>query len=65
LQKILTRYLERVAQEEGLLDLDDKMSNYLGVGWMSQPSSKEDLITFRHQFSMSTGLDDGVPSSNC
>ena len=63
--KTLTGYLVGVAQEEGLLNLDDKTSDYLGEGWTSVPSDKEDLITIRHQLSMSTGLDDGVPDPNC
>ncbi len=63
--KTLTGYLVGIAQEEGLLDLDDKTSDYLGAGWTSAPADKEDLITIRHQLSMSTGLDDGVPDPNC
>lgn len=63
--KTLTGFLVGVAQEEGVLDLDDKTSNYLGVGWTTAPSDKEDLITIRHQLSMSTGLDDGVLNPNC
>jgi CubicO group peptidase (beta-lactamase class C family) len=63
--KTLTGYLVGVAQEEGLLDLDDKTSDYLGTGWTSASSEKEDLITIRHQLSMATGLDDGVPDPNC
>ncbi len=63
--KTLTGYLIGVAQEEGLLDLDDKTSDYLGTGWTSAPSDKEDLITIRHQLSMATGLDDGVPDPDC
>ena len=63
--KTLTGYLVGVAQEEGLLNIDAKTSDYLGEGWTSVPSDKEDLITIRHQLSMSTGLDDGVSDLNC
>jgi CubicO group peptidase (beta-lactamase class C family) len=63
--KTLTGYLVGVAQEEGLLNLDDKTSDYLGEGWTIAPSDKKDLITIRHQLSMSTGLDDGVPDPDC
>ncbi|MFK7775588.1 MAG: serine hydrolase [Saprospiraceae bacterium] len=63
--KTLTGYLVGVAQEEGLLDLDDKTSDYLGTGWTSAPSDKEDLITIRHQLAMATGLDDSVSDLNC
>ncbi len=63
--KTLTGYLVGVAQEEGLLELDDKTSDYLGTGWTSAPSDKEDLITIRHQLSMATGLDDNTSDLNC
>lgn len=63
--KTLTGYLVGVAQEEGLLDLDDKTSDYLGTGWTSAPSNKEDLITIRHQLSMATGLNDGAGDLDC
>lgn len=63
--KTLTGYVVGIAQEEGLLNIDDKTSDYLGTGWTSAPSDKEDMITIRHQLSMATGLDDGVPDPNC
>ncbi len=63
--KSLSAFLVGQAQEEGLLDIHDKTSQYLGNGWTSAPPAKEDLITIWHQLSMSNGLDDGVPDDNC
>lgn len=63
--KTVAAFLTGVAQEEGLLDITDKTSQYLGTGWTSLPLSKENLITLRHQLTMTTGLDDGVPDDDC
>lgn len=63
--KTLTAFLTGKAQENGLLSISDKTSDYLGTGWTSAPSNKEDLITIRHQLSMTTGLDDGTGSADC
>lgn len=63
--KTMTAFLTGIAQEEGLLKLSDKSSRYLGNGWTTLPSAKEDLITIRHQLTMTTGLDDGVADSDC
>jgi CubicO group peptidase (beta-lactamase class C family) len=47
-----------IAQEEGLVDIQDKTSDYLGAGWTSAPPEKEAQITLWHQLTMTTGLDD-------
>ena len=56
--KSLTAFLVGQAQEDGLLDIQDKASDYLGVGWTSAPPEKEAMITLRHQLTMTSGLDD-------
>ena len=64
--KTVTAMLAGIAQQEGILRISDKTSQYLGAGWTSLPSAKEDLITIRHQLTMTTGLDDGVtPDNDC
>ena len=63
--KTLTGFLAGVAQQDGLLNINDSTSKYMGVGWTSLPSAKERLITVRHNLTMTTGLDDGVPDDNC
>jgi CubicO group peptidase (beta-lactamase class C family) len=63
--KTLTSYLTGIAQQEGRLSLQDTTSAYLGNGWTSCPPAKEDMITIRHQLTMTTGLDDGVADPYC
>lgn len=63
--KTMTAFLVGIAQQEGLLNINDKTSKYLGNGWTSAPLTKENLITVRHQLTMTSGLDDGVPNVNC
>lgn len=63
--KTITAFLIGIAQEEGLLSISDKTSDYLGVGWTSMSKEKEDLITIRHQLTMTTGLDYTVPDIYC
>ena len=58
--KTLTSFIAGKAQKEGLLDINNKTSTYLGTGWTSLPLAKENLITIRHQLTMTTGLDDGT-----
>ncbi|MFN3876130.1 MAG: serine hydrolase domain-containing protein, partial [Flavobacteriales bacterium] len=63
--KSLTAFLVGKAQEEGLLSIDEPSSNYLGTGWTSCTPAQEQAITIRHQLTMTTGLDDGVPDPFC
>ena len=63
--KTLTGFTVGIAQQEGLLSIQDTSSDYLGNGWTVCPPLKEDKITIRHQLTMSSGLDDGVPDHYC
>lgn len=58
--KTLTSTVSGIAQDEGLLDIDSKVSDYLGTGWTSAALDKENLITCKHLLSMSSGLDDSL-----
>ncbi|WP_421947164.1 serine hydrolase [Phaeodactylibacter xiamenensis] len=49
-----------LAQEDGYLDINDPVSDYMGAGWTECPPEKEALITIRNQITMTTGLDDAV-----
>ena len=62
--KTLTSFVVGKAQQEGFLNINDKTSQYLGAGWTSAPAAKENLITVRHQLTMTSGLDDGVANSD-
>ena len=64
--KTMTAFLTGIAQQEGLLNINNKSSQYLGNGWTSLPLAKENLITVRHQLTMTSGLDDNVqPDNDC
>jgi CubicO group peptidase (beta-lactamase class C family) len=63
--KSLTAFLVGQAQDENLLATTDKSSLYLGNAWTSLPIDQEDKITLWHQLTMTTGLDDNVPNSDC
>lgn len=66
--KTLTAFTVGLAQEQGLLDLSDRTSQYLGEGWTSAPLDKENLITVRDQLTMSSGLNElffDCVSPNC
>lgn len=63
--KTVTAFLIGKAQEEGLLKISEPSSKYLGKGWTSAPEAKEDLITIRHQLTMTSGLDDGIGDDDC
>jgi CubicO group peptidase (beta-lactamase class C family) len=63
--KTLTAFLVGIAQQEGLLNINHRTSQYLGNGWTNMPVDKENLITIRHQLTMTTGLENNVPNDNC
>lgn len=63
--KTLTGFCTGIAQQEGLLNIHDRSSKYLGTGWTSLSQQQEDSITIFHQLTMTTGLDDGVNDPDC
>lgn len=63
--KTMTALLVGIAGQEGLININTRSSTYLGRGWTSLSPQKEDLITVRHQLTMTTGLDDAVPDDDC
>jgi len=56
--KTLVATTTGIAQQEGLLDIDAQVSDYLGTGWTSEPIGKESLITSRHLLTMTSGIND-------
>ncbi|MEM0575490.1 serine hydrolase domain-containing protein [Flavobacterium polysaccharolyticum] len=56
--KTLVATTTGIAQQEGLLSINNKASQYLGTGWTSETLDKENLITSRHLLTMSSGLND-------
>ena len=63
--KTLTAFMVGQAQQQGLLDINDPTSNYLGQGWTSCTPEQEQAITIRNQLTMTSGLDDGVLDDDC
>ncbi|SEQ57630.1 CubicO group peptidase, beta-lactamase class C family [Hyunsoonleella jejuensis] len=58
--KTLTTAISGIAQHEGIININTKVSDYLGEGWTSAPLEKENLITCKNLLSMSSGLDDSL-----
>ncbi|MBA2611956.1 MAG: serine hydrolase [Bacteroidetes bacterium] len=59
--KSLTSFLTGIAQKNGLININNKVSQYIGTGWTSAPLVKENLITVKNLLQMTSGLDDGPP----
>jgi CubicO group peptidase (beta-lactamase class C family) len=58
--KTLTSTVSGIAQNDGIIDINNKVSDYLGTGWTSAPVTKENLITCKNLLSMNSGLDDSL-----
>ena len=54
--KTLTAFTIGVAQEQGLLDITNNTSDFLGEGWTSLINEKERLISIQNQLTMTSGL---------
>lgn len=58
--KTLTATVTGIAQDEGIININNKVSTYLGTGWTSAPLAKENMITCKHLLTMTSGLDDSL-----
>lgn len=58
--KTLTSTVVGIAQDENLLQISNKVSDYLGNGWTTAPLVKENLISSKNLLSMNSGLDDNL-----
>jgi CubicO group peptidase (beta-lactamase class C family) len=65
--KTLVGTITGIAQQEGLLQINNKVSDYIGTNWTSAPIAKQNLITNRHLLTMTSGLNDSnnlvIPSN--
>jgi len=61
--KTLTSITTGIAEENNLININNKVSDYLGTGWTSLPTDKENLITCKHLLTMSSGIDDSFGDS--
>ncbi|PQO26565.1 serine hydrolase domain-containing protein [Blastopirellula marina] len=57
-QKSVTSFLVGVAQEKGLLSLDDSVSKYLGESWAEGKPEEVRAIKIRHLLEMTSGLNE-------
>ena len=58
--KTLTSTVTGIAEQEGLLNINNKVSDYIGTSWTSETLAKENLITCKHLLTMSSGLNDAL-----
>jgi CubicO group peptidase (beta-lactamase class C family) len=58
--KTLTATVTGIAQDEGLITIDNKVSDYIGTGWTSATLEEENLITCKNLLQMDSGLDDNL-----
>ena len=59
-QKSVASILVGIAQEKGLVRIDDPVDKYLGAGWSHTSPEQEKQITVKHLISMNTGLSNGL-----
>lgn len=59
--KSLAGFITGIAQQKGFININNKVSQYLGTGWTSAPLVKENLITVKNLISMNSGLEDAPP----
>ena len=62
--KTLTSTVFGIAEQEGLVQRGDRVSDHLGTGWTSAPLVKENLILCSHLLSMTSGLSDEYNDNN-
>ena len=58
--KTLTSTTTGIAQQENLLNINNKVSQYLGTGWTSETLAQENLITCKNLLNMTSGLNDAT-----
>lgn len=63
--KTMTAFMVGIAQQKGLLNINDTSSTYLGKSFTSLSEAQEDQIKVWHQLTMTTGLDDVGINKDC
>ena len=56
--KTLTSTLTGIAQQEGILNINNKVSQYIGAGMTSETLAQENLITCKNLLTMTSGIED-------
>lgn len=63
--KSLTSVMLGLAEQQGLLSLEEPISNYIGNQWSSLNEEQENAILLKHHLSFTTGIDYNVEELNC
>lgn len=58
--KTLTSTVVGIAQQNNIVNLDNKVSTYIGNGWTSETLAQENLIKVKNLLTMTSGLDDSL-----
>jgi CubicO group peptidase (beta-lactamase class C family) len=58
--KTLTSTMTGIAQQENLININNKVSQYIGTGWTSETLAQENLITCKNLLTMTSGIEDLV-----
>lgn len=56
--KTLTSTLTGIAEQEGFININNKVSDYIGTAWTSETLAQENLITCKHLLTMTSGIED-------
>jgi CubicO group peptidase (beta-lactamase class C family) len=56
--KTLTSTLTGIAEQEGFINTNNKVSDYIGTGWTTETLAQENLITCKHLLTMTSGIED-------
>ncbi|WP_299437666.1 serine hydrolase domain-containing protein [uncultured Aquimarina sp.] len=63
--KTLTAFTVGLAQQDGLLDINEPSSLYLETQWANITTDQQNAISVRNHLTMTTGLDYNVSNQNC
>ena len=58
--KTLTSTVTGIAQQENIININSKVSQYIGTGWTSETLEQENLITCKNLLNMTSGIEDIV-----
>lgn len=59
-QKSFVGVLMAIAVDRGLVDVDRRVSDYIGAGWSKATADQEDAVSVLHLLTMTSGLDDAL-----
>jgi CubicO group peptidase (beta-lactamase class C family) len=59
--KSLASFITGIAQQKGFININNPVSQYLGVGWTAASPVQEAQVTVKQLLKMTSGLDDSPP----